>query len=161
MIQRGLILLLIFLAFSNNCFVFGGNHLEEIKDRSAAALDWRGEYGFAETGGKNTGMVIDYSITVREADGALAADIDADGFQTSMRLACTVKAAGNKIQLFFKNYREDNLLDIFKPGELLLSLEMVKGKILTYWAAITPQLIAYKSGKVYFVKRTRRNAPRR
>ena len=132
MIKRGLILLLIFLAFSSNNFISGKEYLEELKKQSAGVINWEGEYSFTETGGKNTGMVIGYFITVHKVNGVLVADIDADGYQTTMRLACTVKTSENKIQLFFKSNREDNMTELFKPGELLLSLEMVKGKILTY-----------------------------
>ena len=88
------------------------------KQKSPKTNDWQGLYTFGEVGGKNTGMVIDYSLNIYQKDGVLVAEIDADGFQTQMRISCTVKTLGNKIQLFFNRYRESNLFEIYKPGEL-------------------------------------------
>ncbi len=123
----------------------------------AQVVDWQGLYTFGEVGGKNTGMVIDYSIKVYQQNGGLVADLDGDGFQTQMRIFCAVQTSANKIQFFFKGYRKDNLFEIYKPGERLLSLEIRNGKLLTYWGAVKPQLAAYKNGRVYFTKQTRRH----
>jgi hypothetical protein len=113
-------------------------------------LDWEGVYRFAETGGKNTGLVIDYSIKVYRKDGVLVADIDADGHQTLTRISCDTRVEGHRLTLSFKNYREENLFELYKPGEVLLSLERKNRKLLTYWGAMHPQLSALKSGRVYF-----------
>jgi hypothetical protein len=130
----------------------------DAKQNPAGAIDWRGVYTFGEVGAKNSGMVIDYSLTIYQKDGALVADLDADGFQTLTRVSCSVKATDNKIQIFFERPRKDNLYDIYKPGDLLFALEARNGKLLTYWGAITPQLTSYKNGRVYFIKQMRRRA---
>jgi hypothetical protein len=111
---------------------------------------WGGNYSFGEVGDKNTGMVIEYSMRIYQSDRLLLADIDADGFQTQLRITCSSKMEGNRIHLYFKHYRETNLFEIYKPGEWLLSLERKRGKILTYWHALKPQLITYRNGRVYF-----------
>jgi hypothetical protein len=117
---------------------------------SGQSAGWQGDYSFGEVGGKNTGMVIQYSLKIYTANKMLLADIDADGFQTQLRITCSSKIEGNRIHIYFKNYRQENLFEIYKPGELLLSMERKRGKILTYWQALKPQLIAYRNGRVYF-----------
>jgi hypothetical protein len=123
-----------------------------MKPQATKNVEWEGKYIFGEFGGKNTGILISYSINVYKKNGVLIADIDADGFQTEMRISCTTTPLGNRIDLYFDKYREDNLYEIYKPGEMLLSFEKKGSKILTYWAAIKPQLIPFKNGRVYFAK---------
>ncbi len=118
-------------------------------------IDWQGLYRYGEVGGKNTGMVIDYAITIYQENGVLVADLEADGFQTQKRIACMVKTSGNRLDLLFKSYRKDNMFELYQPGERLLSLEMKNRRLLTYWGAIEPQLTSFKNGGVYFTKRKR------
>jgi hypothetical protein len=132
------------------------NTARTVAANPAQAFNWQGVYRFGEVGGKNTGMVIDYLITVYQKDGILVADLDGDGFQTLLRISCTVKATEHKLGLFFKSYRPDNLFEIYKPDEHLLSLERKNGKVLTYWGAVKPQLTSFKDGRVYFTKQARR-----
>jgi hypothetical protein len=127
--------------------------LAKSKAQRSGNPPWEGEYNFGETSGRNTGLVILYSVKVYQKDGSLLADIDADGHQTMTRLSCKTKVAGNRLTLYFSNYREENLFEIYKPGEVLLSLERRGGKLLTYWGAIRPQLTGFKNGRVYFYRK--------
>jgi hypothetical protein len=122
----------------------------EKRQPASPASRWYGQYSFEELGGKNTGMVIGYSLKIYRAGDLTLADIDADGFQTQKRITCSTRVEGRRIHIYFRNYRKDNLFEIYRPGEWLLSLERKGGKILTYWRAMKPQLIGYRNGRVYF-----------
>jgi hypothetical protein len=145
---RKLLLLLLALFLCGS--LSGSRAAQKPAQPSGQSGGWQGDYAFAEVGGKDTGMVIQYSLKIYRANKKLLADIDADGFQTQLRITCSSKIAGNRIHIYFKNYRETNLFEIYKPGERLLSLERKRGKILTYWHALKPQLMAYRNGRVYF-----------
>ena len=111
---------------------------------------WEGQYTFTETGNRNSGEVLDYVITVRQRKGSFVADVDIDGFQTSTRLRCAARAAGNRLSLYLTGYRAENAGEPYKKGDLLLSLEQSGGKLLTHWAEIQPQLRRLKNGGEYF-----------
>jgi hypothetical protein len=150
---RRLLFVIILLSFCNDLTTDYARQLSNSKQRPSGNSSWEGEYSFGETGGKNTGLVIEYSIRIYRKDGALMADIDADGHQTLLRLSCKADIQSNRITFRFNNYREENLFELYQPGEVLLSLERKTGRLLTYWGALRPQLISYKSGRVYFYRK--------
>jgi hypothetical protein len=120
---------------------------------------WEGTYTFQEDGGHTaggTGEFVEHTVVIyRQGDG-LIADIDADGFQTSRSLRCTVKAEGDKLGLYFESYREGNVSTPYRKGQLLLTLERStvgeRSRLLTYWGAYQPALITARGGRVYFKK---------
>lgn len=121
--------------------------------------DWVGTYTFQEGGGRTaggTGMFIEHTIKVYQQGENLIADVDAAGFQVSISLRCATKAEGDRLNLYFESYREDNVTEMYRRRQLLLSLERStyrgKPRILTYWAAYRPALRTAKSGRVYFKK---------
>lgn len=121
--------------------------------------DWVGTYTFQEGGGRtarSTGMFVEHAIQVYRLGKQLLADVDAAGFQMSVSLRCVAKAEGNRLNLYFESYREDNITEPYQRGQLLLSLERStsrgKTRILTYWAAYRPAFRAAKSGRIYFRK---------
>jgi Family of unknown function (DUF5991) len=120
---------------------------------------WEGTYTFQEGGGRTaggTGMFVEHTIKVYQRDGGLIADLDAAGFQVSTSLRCVAKAAGDRLDLYFESYREENVTEPYRKGQLLLSLARStyhgKARILTYWAAYRPAFRALRSGRVYFRK---------
>jgi Family of unknown function (DUF5991) len=125
-----------------------------------AQADWVGVYEFGEDGGKTTGgsaIFITHQIEIRDTDNGLLATIISNGYQTSRDLVCTVKTDGDKIAFYFDSYGEDNSLEPYTEGDLLLTLERktVKNKteILTYWDKFKPVIASNESsGKVYFKK---------
>ncbi len=120
---------------------------------------WEGTYVFQEGGGRtagDTGMFVEHTVKIYQRNEGLAADLDAAGFQVSVSLRCVAKAEGNRLNLYFESYREDNVTEPYQRGQLLLSLGRStirgKGRILTYWADYRPALQTARSGRVYFRK---------
>jgi hypothetical protein len=101
-------------------------------------------------------MFAEHTIKVYRRGEGLVADVDAAGFQVSISLRCAVKAEGDRLNLYFESYREDNVTEPYRRGQLLLSLKRStsrsKARILTYWAAYRPAFQTAKSGRVYFRK---------
>jgi hypothetical protein len=120
---------------------------------------WEGTYTFQEGGGRtagSTGEFVGHTVVIYHQDDGLLADIDANGFQTSRSLRCSAKTNGEKISLYFLNYREGNVFTPYQKGQLLLTLgrSTVGGRmrVLTYWGAYQPALSSARSGRVYFKK---------
>lgn len=121
---------------------------------------WVGEYQFDEDGGKNAGgtpIFIVHQLQVMETDDGLIARIESNGYQTSKDLTCKAKPEGQKLLIYFDSYGENNVFESYKPGDLLLTLELrtTKGKIelLTFWGKFSPIVPKNeKTGRTYFVK---------
>ena len=126
----------------------------------AAQNEWVGHYSFEEDGGRNAGgtaIFITHELAVMETDDGLIAHLESNGYQTSKDLNCKAKVNGNKLEIYFDNYGENNIFETYKSGDLLLTLERraAKGKmeLLTFWGKFTPIVPKNeKTGKVYFVK---------
>jgi hypothetical protein len=125
-----------------------------------AQIDWVGVYEFDEDGGKTTGgsaISINHRIEIRETDGGFLATIQSNGYQTSRDLVSTVKKEGDKLMFYFDSYGENNSLEPYAEGDLLLTLERKTAKnkteILTYWGKFKPVTTSNETpGKVYFKK---------
>lgn len=125
-----------------------------------AQTSWLGSYEFSEDGGRNAGgtkVFISHELNIKQTENGLMATIQSNGYQTSKDLICTAKIVGDKLEIYFDSYGEDNLFENFEQGDLLLTLgnKTVKGKTetLTFWDKFQPSLEKNaKSGKVYFVK---------
>lgn len=127
---------------------------------AAAQSDWAGSYSFDEVGGKNAGgtvIFIAHQLEVVETDDGLRATLQSNGYQTSKDLNWTAKVRGNKLEIYFESYGENNVFETYFPGDLLLTLEKktAKGKteILTWWGKFTPIIPEKpKTGQVFLVK---------
>jgi hypothetical protein len=127
-----------------------------------AQSDWVGTYTFDEDGGKNAGgttIFITHELIVMETDDGLRATLQSNGYQTSKDLNCTAKVKGNKLEIYFDSYGEDNVFESYATGDLLLTLERrtAKGRseLLTWWGKFTSIIPEKpKTGKVFFVKST-------
>jgi hypothetical protein len=101
-------------------------------------------------------MFVEHTIRVSRRGEGLVADVDAAGFQVSVSLRCVAKAEGDRLNLHFESYREDNVTEPYRRGQLLLSLRRStsrgRTRILTYWAAYRLAFRTAKSGRVYFRK---------
>jgi hypothetical protein len=125
-----------------------------------AQADWVGVYEFAEDGGKTAGgsaIFISHQIEIRKTDDGYLATITSNGYQTSRDVVASVKANGTKVEFYFESFGENNSLETYAEGDLLLALERktVKNKteILTYWSKFKPVITANEAnGKVYFKK---------
>jgi Family of unknown function (DUF5991) len=126
----------------------------------SAQASWVGSYEFTESGGRTAGgtaIVITHEIDITQGEKGLVAMIQSNGYQTSSELVCTAKVEGGKLNIYFESYGENNMLEPYEAGDLLLSLEnkMVKGKpqLLTWWGKFTPGYPANeKTGRFYFKK---------
>lgn len=126
----------------------------------AAQKEWAGSYTFDEDGGRNAGgtaIFVAHELTVIETDDGPIARLESNGYQTSKDLNCKAVVKGNKLEVYFESYGENNIFETYSPGDLLLTLERrtIKGKaeLLTFWGKFTPTVPKNeKSGKVYFVK---------
>ncbi len=125
-----------------------------------AQSEWLGSYEFDEDGGKTSGgtaIFVTHQIDILEGEDGLIAMIQSKGFQTSGDLIATAKIQGDKLLVYFDSYGENNVIEIYKKGDLLFTMERktVKGKteILTFWNNFLPIFPKNeKSGKVYFQK---------
>ena len=127
---------------------------------AAAQNDWAGHYTFDEDGGRNAGgtaIFISHELTVMETDDGLLAHIESNGYQTSKDLNCKAKVNGNKLEIYFESYGENNIFESYNKNDLLFTLERrtTRGKteLFTFWGKFTPIVPKNeKTGKVYFTK---------
>lgn len=163
--------LLMFLAIAL-CTVVTGQSFHRTKSLALQSINlrnrpdqnqrtWKGTYTYQEGGGRNASgatMFVKHQIAIYEQNGELIADIDANGYQTSRSLLCSTKIEGNRINLYFQSYREDNTFEPYRKGQFLLSLEKSslgrRSRILTYWGAYQPAFRSLRSGRIYFRKTT-------
>jgi hypothetical protein len=125
-----------------------------------AQSSWTGFYEFEEDGGRaadDTAIFIVHQLEIRETGNRLAAFLSSSGYRTSRDLICTARATGDKLFIYFENYGENNVLEPYQTGDLLLTLERKtekdKTEILTFWGKFLPVVPKNeKSGKVYLKK---------
>jgi uncharacterized protein DUF5991 len=125
-----------------------------------ADLTWEGTFLFQEGGGR--GSFVEHTIKVYRQGSDLIADLDAAGFQTAVSLRCDAKVEGAKLNLYFRSYREENVGEPYRKGQLLLTLEKAgsgrRSRLLTDWGAYRPVFRRPKGAGVYF-KKTRVAGP--
>lgn len=119
-----------------------------------ARSTWEGSYLFQEGGGR--GSFVEHTIKVYRQGSDLIADLDAAGFQTAVSLRCDAKVEGAKLNLYFRSYRDENVGEPYRKGQLLLSLEKAglgrRARLLTNWGAYRPVFRRPKGAGVYFRK---------
>lgn len=125
---------------------------------AAGQKEWAGYYVFEEDGGRNAGgtaIFVSHELTVMETDDGLIAHLESNGYQTSKDLNCKVRVNGNKLEVYFESYGENNVFEPYSPIDLLFTLERRKGKpeLITFWGKFLPVVPQNeKTGKVYFVR---------
>jgi hypothetical protein len=129
-----------------------GGHVPQAEGE--ARSPWEGSYLFQEGGGR--GSFVEHTIKVYRQGSHLIADLDAAGFQTAVSLRCDAKVEGAKLNLYFHSYREENVGEPYRKGQLLLSLEKAgpgrRARLLTNWGAYRPVFRRPKGARVYFKK---------
>ena len=128
-----------------------------------AQAEWAGVYSFDEDGGKNAGgtaIFIVHELVVMDTDDGLRATLKSNGYQTSRDLNCTARVRGNKLDIYFDSYGDDNVFESYSRGDLMLTLEKKaaggRTEILTWWGKFTPIIPDKpKTGKVFFTRSSR------
>lgn len=160
------IIFFLMLSVAFAAMAMGQNPIRRIPDYNT----WEGTYTFLENGGKTAGgisILIEHKITIYRDSDSLMANIDADGYQTAVAIACETLVSGRRIDLLYKNRREvdtssqkfdsvGGVRDRYRRGELLLTLEkplsLRSSRITTYWIGYQPVEMRSKNGRVYFRK---------
>jgi hypothetical protein len=89
------------------------------KQTANTSVSWEGTYVFQEGGDRTaggTGMFVKHTIGLYRRGEGVIADVDASGFQVSVSLTCAVKAKGDRLNLYFESYREDNITEPYGGG---------------------------------------------
>lgn len=108
-----------------------------------AADPWIGTYTYVEHGGRTaggTGIVVTHEVSVTAAAGALAARIEANGYQSQVEIVATAAPAGNRLVIrYLRDGPGQMFKDRYKPGDVLLEFERRGTRtLLTHWRAYAP-----------------------
>lgn len=123
----------------------------EVYDETKNSLEnWIGDYTFSEFVEPNINMF--YSIMIYKNNDNIYADISIDGFQRLERVKANVTGDGKLIEISFLEYLPDNLMELYKEGDILLRLEKKDSDIYTSWGAIQPISLENKDLGLYFVE---------
>jgi hypothetical protein len=119
----------------------------------AGGQEWSGHWHFDESwpAGEGVHNFVSYDMNIRPHGNEYTVDIDIDGFQTMQRIRAEGKVIGQNLRIVFQSVRPDHHGVEYQPGDVLLELTEVKGKVLTTWRKIEPSLLGKKTG-VYFKK---------
>lgn len=117
-------------------------------EESSPLATWLGEYSFAEYAPPDQNIF--YSLTIYCEGDYFFGRFSIDGFQTMERLLAEVSGDADSIDLKFLRYLPDNVSEIYKEGDILLTLEKTGGKLITTWGKITPLLLDNREPGEYF-----------
>ncbi|AMD93240.1 DUF5991 domain-containing protein [Desulfomicrobium orale] len=129
----------------------------------AGTFDWSGVYQWEEAGGPRVNglhSTVTYTLTVEPRDGALAAVLDATGFQTYESMLCEVVGDEDSLAVFFRSYADGKMensygVKIYDAGECLFTLKRAghgsQDSLLTYWGSLGKNTQIF-DGKVCFRK---------
>jgi hypothetical protein len=138
-------------------------YLVSPKTRAVAAEKehWLGVYVYEASAGQprgGTGMVVDYTLTIKNSTETPSAILQLEGFQTDETIYCDTAAGPGSLEVRFKNYANGETankygVEVYKPGEVLLILKRLQtGVLITDWRALElPDLKPRKPGR-YFKK---------
>ncbi|WP_394366830.1 DUF5991 domain-containing protein [Mesoterricola silvestris] len=98
------------------------------------------KWEFVETwkGLSNQPVMVAYEVRLLFVDGEPRAEIDIDGHMVLCRVLASVLGTEKGLKFFFLRNREEHVLPIFKPGDLLFEIRKERGRILTHWASLQP-----------------------
>mgnify|MGYP007126058720 CR=1 FL=1 len=109
---------------------------------------WLGEYSFSEYAPPNQNMF--YLINIYFEDNNCFAEFSIDGFQRLERLSAKVSGDSNLIKFAFLTYLPDNMIELYKEGDILLSFKKTDSKLITYWEKLQPLLLENLEANEYF-----------
>lgn len=122
---------------------------QETSEDKVTIESWVGNYTYSEFIEPDQNMF--YSIVIFNENDAYCAEISIDGFQRLERLNAIVQGDGNSIELVFKEYLPDNIMEFYEEGDILLSFKKSDLGIITSWGKIQPIIQAnIGSVGVYF-----------
>jgi hypothetical protein len=119
-------------------------------------IDWLGSYEYDlvfETEGQEIKNIISYELNIYKQEDELLADLSANGYMTSLGFHCRCVAENNKLKVYYleESDEDPDKEPTYEKGEHLLTLEMRKRKLITYWEKFEPEG-EIKNGTVYFKK---------
>ena len=120
-----------------------------------SANQWLGRWEYSESWqslAREVHNSVVYILNIRQEDGNIVADLNLDGYQTLRRIGCQCRMLKDGIQIVFAASREGDTGKTYSKSDVLLELNMQKGKIITSWGAIKPQLDSHQKADVYFYK---------
>ncbi len=78
-------------------------------------------------------------IFIYEYPDKFTAEFEVDGWQTCIRINCNVKISNSRLDLFFKEYQENDMFkSLFSKNKHVLSLKYEKDKFITVWKTYKP-----------------------
>jgi len=121
-------------------------------DKDNSLVPWIGRYEFYEFAPPNQGW--SYSIDLSREGSGIIAKVSIDGFQTLSRFSCTTTGSGNTLDVIFDKYLPDNAVELYQPGDIMVSLEKgTEDGVVVYWKKLQPMLEENsRSGITYFSK---------
>ena len=131
----------------------GNRNAKNTSDNEVTANsdEWIGSYSFYEFLPPNINM--GYGLTVYKENEEYYANVTIDGFQTMTRLRAKIQTDSNKANFIFDEYLPENMFELYKKGDVLLTLERKGIDILTTWGKISPvDENNEPNGKIYFTK---------
>jgi hypothetical protein len=118
-----------------------------------AVRAWVGHYSFDqvwETEGQDIKNIITYELSVHQHADSVLADVDVDGYMTSIHAHCTTAGDAQHLVVLFREVGEDNTFDQYEPGDTLFSLVSRGDSVLTYWGKMQPEENEVENGAPYF-----------
>jgi hypothetical protein len=123
-----------------------------------AKNNWLGSWEFVESWTSLDTEVhnsVVYALNIKQIGRRIVVDLDIDGYQSLQRIRGEGKIIKNSIQVFYSGVHEgnDNMMDVFKKGDLLFELSLLGDNVLTTWKELKPELDEYQKVGIYFKKK--------
>ena len=103
---------------------------------------WQGDYSYNAFLGRTVGGdAILYGVTLTISTKGTC-KVEEDGFQLMSRISCYMSRNNSGINIHFKEYLPDNIVDFgYKKGERLFSLKYRGDKaLITTWGSLKPDV---------------------
>ena len=122
--------------------------------------EWAGTYEYTASLGRTaggTGIVVTYTIEVTPGNSEPGAVVEASGYMTDDKLRCETRTQGNRIDFHFHSYPDGDTanaygVELYKKGDLLLSLEKVVQQKRTRYRVIWAKYNTDFKKRVFFRK---------
>jgi hypothetical protein len=122
--------------------------------------EWAGTYEYTASLGRTaggTGIVVTYTIEVTPGNSEPGAVVEASGYMTDDKLRCETRTQGNRTDFRFHSYPDGGTanaygVELYKKGDLLLSLEKVVQQKRTRYRVIWAKYNTDFKKRVFFRK---------
>ncbi|MET3494625.1 DUF5991 domain-containing protein [Variovorax boronicumulans] len=127
---------------------------------SAPLAAWNGRYVWEESLGRIGGSspsegaaaFVTHTLSLGPGNGATGCTLNAEGFQTNMRMLCTATPSGTSVVVKFYKFGPDNVRGQRTTGERLLTLTREPGGIVTQLEGLRPSSDAAPRKGRFFAK---------